>query len=141
MGGMVRDLEEQGQRHRYAIQQAQQQAAAAHAVVQGQSAAAATTGSSSSVASNAAAAGGRTSTSSTATNLGSGSASQHPTSLPILLEGERLHRGLQPVVQPLVHEVAVHIRLQELSADELVSAELLQLLNCHKSVIVVNIFL
>ena len=27
--GMVRDLEEQGQRHRYALQQAQQQAAAA----------------------------------------------------------------------------------------------------------------
>lgn len=77
--GMVRDLEEQGQRHRYAIQQAQQQAAAAHAVAQGQSTATGSVGSSSSAVSNTVS-GGRTSTSSSAaTNLGSGSSSQHQT--------------------------------------------------------------
>merc|ERR1711981_188029 len=73
--GMVRDLEEQGQRHRYALQQAQQQAAAAHAVAQGQPSASG--GSSSSAVSNTAS-GGRTSTSSsTAPNLGSGTANPH----------------------------------------------------------------
>merc|ERR1711981_101411 len=77
--GMVRDLEEQGQRHRYAIQQAQQQAAVAHAVAQqGQSAATVSAGSSSSGAVSNTVSGGRTSTSSsTVTNLGSGTSNPH----------------------------------------------------------------
>mmetsp|Transcript_110120 Transcript_110120/g.322169 ORF Transcript_110120/g.322169 Transcript_110120/m.322169 type:complete len:345 (-) Transcript_110120:372-1406(-) len=56
--------------------------------------------------------------------------------LAVLLERKRIHGCLQLLMQALVHEVAVHVRLQELRPHQLPGPQLLQVICSDKLVVV-----
>mmetsp|Transcript_85609 Transcript_85609/g.247095 ORF Transcript_85609/g.247095 Transcript_85609/m.247095 type:complete len:295 (+) Transcript_85609:140-1024(+) len=58
--------------------------------------------------------------------------------LAVLLEAERIQRGLKLRMQPVVHEIAVHIRLQKFRADELLSTHLFEVVRGDKLVVIEN---